>query len=314
MSEIERRGGKSLLSSRSCEAEIPPGLQSPSKPSPGLRRHQAPQSGHSSPGPFPALRQEATGQPGSRDDLRLGGRGQGEEERTRPLRTKARGKSDSSGLPSAAARGRTPRRAARGPPPGSQPARPSSVPALTHTQLHHVGVIRPGHDQGDEDHGHPGQHPLAALEDVGRRHLPPAAAAGGIGAGATRAAAAAIAAAAEPAPGGAGRPWAGRSGREMGGPAPATTSFFSSSSSSCLWVAEPVQRGSARRPAGFTGQSLRGSPRPLSLHSVEHPSGRPGRLVLSPPSSCVPPPLLAGHFEKLNSAELRSTTSTLLSS
>lgn len=77
MSEIERRGGKSLLSSRSCEAEIPPGLQSPPKPSPGLRRHQAPQSGHSSPGPFPALRQEATGQPGSRDDLRLGGRGQG---------------------------------------------------------------------------------------------------------------------------------------------------------------------------------------------------------------------------------------------
>lgn len=80
MSEIERRGGKSLLSSRSCEAEIPPGLQSPPKPSPGLRRHQTPQSGHSSPGPFPALRQEATGQPGSRDDLRLGGRGRGREQ------------------------------------------------------------------------------------------------------------------------------------------------------------------------------------------------------------------------------------------
>lgn len=286
--------------------------QSPPRGSAAIRRLRAGIT-HRDPFPPSDRRQQVNPAPGTTSGWGAGGRGQGEGERTRPLRTKARGKSDSSGLPSAAARGRTPRRAARGPPPGSQPARPSSVPALTHTQLHHVGVIRPGHDQGDEDHGHPGQHPLAALEDVGRRHLPPAAAAGGIGAGAARAAAAAIAAAAEPAPGGAGRPWAGRSGREMGGPAPATTSFFSSSSS-CLWVAEPVQRGSARRPAGFTGQSLRGSPRPLSLHSVEHPSGRPGRLVLSPPSSCVPPPLLAGHFEKLNSAELRSTTSTLLSS
>lgn len=53
-----------------------------------------------------------------------------------------------------------------------QPRAPRAPALLTHAQLHHVGVVGPGHDQGDEGHRHPRQHLLAALEDVRRRHLP----------------------------------------------------------------------------------------------------------------------------------------------
>lgn len=40
----------------------------------------------------------------------------------------------------------------------SQPENTRHAPAgrpLTHAQLHHVGVIRPAHDEGDEDHRYP---------------------------------------------------------------------------------------------------------------------------------------------------------------
>lgn len=82
MSEIERRGGKSLLSSRSCEAEIPPGLQSPPKPSRGSAAIRRLRAGIAHRDPFPPSdrRQQVNPAPGTTSGWGAGGRGRGREQ------------------------------------------------------------------------------------------------------------------------------------------------------------------------------------------------------------------------------------------
>lgn len=44
---------------------------------------------------------------------------------------------------------------------------------LTQTQLKHVGVVRPQHHGGYDEHRYPGENPLTASQASGESHLPP---------------------------------------------------------------------------------------------------------------------------------------------
>lgn len=173
----------------------------------------------------------------------------------------ALGADGGTGIPAGALGRRGPRskRVVRGPlrPAGSRRTRDLPRP-LTHTELHHVGVVGPGHDQGDEGHGHPGQHLLATLEDVGRRHLPCRAAAGGIGAGAATGGGCSYGRRCEAGPGRAGGQalggpqWAGE-GRLRRPPPPPSRGRRSASASCRPHLRCPPREGSEHVPLSRAG-------------------------------------------------------------